>query len=104
MYAIIESGGKQYRVQEGETLRVEKLPAESGEKITFDKVLACQSDKGLQWGSPYLEGCRVEGKVLRQGRSKKITVFKYRPKKNYRRKKGHRQPFTEVRIESIQAE
>ncbi len=104
MYAIIESGGKQYRVSEGDTLRVEKLPVNQGEVVELDKVVACRSEEGFKTGRPYLKGCKVKARVLRQGRGKKIIVFKYKPKKNYRRKKGHRQPFTEVLIESISLE
>ncbi len=101
MYAIIETGGKQYRVCEGDIVRVEKLPAREGEQVELDKVVACKSEEGFQLGQPYLDGCSVKARVRRQGRGKKITVFKYRPKKNYRRKKGHRQPYTELKIESI---
>ncbi len=101
MYAIVESGGKQYRVGEGETLEVEKLSADEGEEVVFDKILAVDDGNGLQVGQPYVEGCQVKGKVLKQGRSRKLTVFKYKPKKRYRRKMGHRQPYTQVRIEKI---
>ncbi len=101
MYAIIETGGKQYRVEKGRSLRVEKLPGAEGETIIFDRVLLLGHDDGVQFGRPYLEGCTVHGKVLCQGRGKKIIVFKYRAKKNYRRKRGHRQPFTEVLVEKI---
>ncbi len=102
MYAIVETGGKQYRVSKGDRIRVEKIPAEEGEQVELDRILACKNDKGLELGNPYLEGCRVTAKVRRQGRGKKITVFKYKPKKNYRRKQGHRQPFTELVIEDIE--
>ena len=101
MYAVIKTGGKQYRVQEGEVLKLEKLPADVGETVEFDQVLALKNDDGLKVGAPYVEGARVQGKVLGQGKGKKITVFKYKPKKNYRKKQGHRQPFTSVRIEKI---
>ncbi len=102
MYAIIESGGKQYRVVEGDVLRLEKVNAGEGDTVFFDRVLAIKGENGLQVGNPYLEGIRVSGTVLRQGKGKKITVFKYKPKKNYRRKQGHRQPYSQVKIESIQ--
>lgn len=102
MYAIIETGGKQYRVEEGCSLRVEKLLAGEGETVVFDRVLFLSNAAGVQFGRPYLEDCAVHGKVLRQGRGKKIIVFKYKAKKNYRRKKGHRQPFTEVLVKKIE--
>ena len=102
MYAIIETGGKQYRVEEGKAIRVEKLPAEKGEEVVFDRVLLCSDGSETQVGGPYLEKCRVKGTVRQQGRGRKIVVFKYKPKKNYRRKKGHRQPFTEVLIKQIE--
>ncbi|MGE5544798.1 MAG: 50S ribosomal protein L21 [Bacillota bacterium] len=101
MYAVIKTGGKQYRVQEGEVLKLEKLAADTGETVEFDQVLAVKTDDGLKIGTPYVEGARVQGKVLGQGKAKKIVVFKYKPKKNYRKKQGHRQPFTSVRIEKI---
>lgn len=101
MYAVIKTGGKQYRVQEGEVLKLEKLAADTGETVEFDQVLAVKTDDGLKVGAPYVEGARVQGKVLGQGKAKKIIVFKYKPKKNYRKKQGHRQPFTSVRIEKI---
>ena len=102
MYAVIETGGKQYRVSEGDILELEKLPAEEGEKVEFNQVLMVKDENGTQVGTPYLEEGKVTGQVLRQGKGKKITVFKYKPKKNIRRKKGHRQPFSQVRIESIE--
>lgn len=101
MYAVIETGGKQYRVQEGDTLFVEKLDAEVGETISFDKVLILSKDGELQAGKPFVDGVKVEGSVLEQGKAKKIIVFKYKAKKNYRKKTGHRQPFTKVKIEKI---
>ncbi len=101
MYAIIETGGKQYRVVEGDIVEVEKLPPEKGNEVIFERVLVLKDAEGLKAGQPYLEGCQVEGRVLHQGRARKIIVFKYKPKKNYRRKRGHRQPFTRVRIEKI---
>jgi large subunit ribosomal protein L21 len=102
MYAIIETGGKQYRVSEGDVLRVEKLPADVGEIVELDKVLALSKEDGLQVGKPWLESSKVTAKVLQHGKGDKIIVFKYKPKKNYRRKQGHRQPFTEIQIEKIE--
>ncbi len=101
MYAIIETGGKQYRAEQGKVIRVEKLPAEKGESVTFDKILMLNDDAAVKIGNPYLEGCNVGGKVVSQGREKKIIVFKFKRKKNYSRKQGHRQPYTEVLINSI---
>lgn len=104
MYAIIETGGKQYRVQEGETLYIEKLLAEPDEMVTIDRVLAVGRDNGeLTVGQPVVSGAKVQLKVVRHGRGKKIIVFKYKAKKNYRRKKGHRQAFTAVLVEKIEA-
>lgn len=100
MHAIIETGGKQYRVTEGDIIFVEKLPVESEQAVTFDKVLAVVGDTST-FGAPYVEGAKVEGKVIKNGKSKKIYVFKFRPKKNYRRKTGHRQPYTKIQIEKI---
>lgn len=102
MYAIIETGGKQYRVEEGKSVRVEKLPAEKGEEVVFDRVLLYSDGRETEVGSPYLDRCRVKGKVTAQGRGRKIVVFKYKAKKNYRRKQGHRQPFTEVLVNQIE--
>lgn len=101
MYAIIETGGKQYRVQKGGLIRVEKLDAQEGEQVVLDKVLAVGSGEEFTVGTPYLEGARVTGRVQKQGKGEKIIVFKYKPKKNYRRKKGHRQLFTEILVEEI---
>lgn len=103
MYAIIETGGKQYRVREGDNLYVEKLPAEAGETIEVDRVLALVKDGEVKIGSPLVEGAKVILRVVRHGRGKKIIVFKYKAKKNYRRKKGHRQPFSQVTVEKIEA-
>ncbi|WP_213975452.1 50S ribosomal protein L21 [Tepidanaerobacter acetatoxydans] len=102
MYAVIETGGKQYRVSEGDIIQVEKLPADVGESIEIDKVMALSADNGLKVGKPWLENAKVTAKVLRQGKSDKIIVFKYKPKKNYRKRQGHRQPFTEIQIEKIE--
>lgn len=101
MYAVIETGGKQYKVGEGDIIDVEKLDAGEGEEIKFDRVLLLNNDGEIKVGTPILEGVIVSGKVLAQAKGKKIIVFKYKPKKNYRKKKGHRQPFTRVRIEGI---
>jgi len=103
LYAIIETGGKQYRVQEGDTLYVEKLPAGAGETVEVNKVLAVVKEGELKVGNPLVEGARVLVKVIRHGRGKKIIVFKYKAKKNYRRKQGHRQSFTQVTVEKIEA-
>jgi large subunit ribosomal protein L21 len=102
MYAIIETGGKQYCVREGDTLCVEKLAAEAGEEVVFDRVLLIGAEGGVKVGQPVVPGVRVVARVLNQGRGKKIIVFKYKPKKNYRRKQGHRQPYTRVLVEKIE--
>jgi large subunit ribosomal protein L21 len=102
MYAIIVTGGKQYRVSEGDTLYLEKLNAEPGDLVAIDRVLAVSDSEGLQIGKPIVEGVKVLLRVVRQGRGKKIIVFKYKAKKNYRRKKGHRQSFTQVVVEKIE--
>jgi large subunit ribosomal protein L21 len=103
MYAIIETGGKQYKVQAGDVIFVEKLSANEGDSITFDRVLAVSGDKGLNAGSPLLAGAAVTGKVEKHVKGEKIIVYKYKPKKNYHRKQGHRQPYTKVTIEAIKA-
>ena len=100
MYAIIETGGKQYTVEEGQTIRIEKLDVAVGETISFDKVLLVSGDD-MKVGQPILEGASVKGIVEEQGKAKKIIVFKYKPKKGYRKKHGHRRPYTAVKIESI---
>lgn len=102
MYALIETGGKQYRVEKDQVLSIEKLPNEEGESITFENVLLVNQDGEVKIGTPYVQGAKVTGKVVKHGRGKKIVVFKYKPKKNYKRKKGHRQPFTQVVIENIE--
>jgi large subunit ribosomal protein L21 len=101
VFAIVETGGKQYKVSKGTVLRVEKLDAAVGDEVVFDRVLAVDMDGDFKVGKPYLPGVQVKAKVLDQGKSKKILVFKYKPKKNYRRRKGHRQLFTEVIVEEI---
>lgn len=101
MYAIIEACGKQYKVVEGDTVFFEKLDTEEGKKVTFDKVILVSDDKKVQVGNPYVKGIKVEGKVVSHGKAKKILVFKYKAKKNYRRTQGHRQPYTKVEITNI---
>jgi ribosomal protein L21 len=103
MFAIIETGGKQYKVQEGDVIYIEKLDNNEGESVTFDRVLAVSGSAGFVAGTPVVSGAKVTGKVEKQGRGQKIVVYKYKPKKNYRRKQGHRQPYTKVTIEKIQA-
>ena len=102
MYAIIKTGGKQYRVQEGDKIFVEKLTNDVDSEVVFDQVLAVVNDGDFKVGSPVVEGAKVTGKVLEQGKEKKILVFKYKAKSDYRRRQGHRQPFTKVVIEKIE--
>ena len=101
MYAIIESCGKQYKVAEGDVVFFEKLDAEEGKKVTFDNVILVSDDGKVQVGNPYVNGVKVEGKVVSHGKAKKIIVFKMKAKKNERTKQGHRQPYTKVEITSI---
>jgi large subunit ribosomal protein L21 len=101
MYAIIETGGKQYRVQEGDVIRVEKIEIADGETVKFDKVLLVADEGKLNVGKPYVDGAVVEALVENQGKAKKIIIFKYKAKKDYRKKQGHRQPYTQVKIEKI---
>ncbi|MEI8254496.1 MAG: 50S ribosomal protein L21 [Deltaproteobacteria bacterium] len=101
MYAVIQTGGKQYRVEPGDHLRVEKLPGDKGAKLTFDKVLLVGGDT-TRVGKPFLAGVTVKAEIVVQDRAKKIIVFKFRKRKNYRRKQGHRQPFTELHITGIE--
>ena len=102
MYAIIESCGKQYKVAEGDVVFFEKLDVEEGKKVTFENVILVSEEDGkVQIGNPYVKGIKVEGKVVSHGKAKKILVFKYKAKKNYRRKQGHRQPYTKVEITGI---
>lgn len=103
MYAIIATGGKQYKVSEGDVIYVEKLEGEADSAVKFDSVLALSSDGKLSVGKPVVEGASVEGKILSQGKEKKVIIFKYKPKKDYRKKQGHRQPFTKVEIQKINA-
>ncbi len=101
MFAVVETGGKQYKVNEGDVIFVEKLNVEEGEKVVFDKILAVGTDDGLRVGKPYVEGAAVTASVVKNGKGKKIYVMTYKPKKNEKRKIGHRQPYTKVQIESI---
>ena len=103
MHAIIETGGKQYKVCEGEALFIEKLNAEAGDSITFDKVLAVLDGDNATFGAPYVDGAKVEASVVKNGKNKKVIVFKMKPKKGYRRHQGHRQPYTKVEITKIMA-
>lgn len=103
MYAIIETGGKQYKVQEGDVLYIEKLELNEGDSVTFDRVLAVSKGEGLVTGAPVVAGASVTATVDKHGRGQKIVVYKYKAKKNYRRKQGHRQPYTKVTIGKIQA-
>lgn len=101
MYAVVKSGGKQYKIQEGEIFRVEKLPGEVGAEITFDDVLMVSDGETVQVGTPLLANVTVKGTVVEQGQAKKILVFKYKRRKRYRRKQGHRQQYTAVKVDSI---
>lgn len=104
MYAIIETGGKQYRVNEGDILTVEKLAVEDGSKIELDKVLLLSKDGEVQVGAPYIEGVKVFGEVVESGKGKKVIIYKYKSKKDYRKKQGHRQPYTMIKITSLTGE
>ena len=103
MYAVLSTGGKQYRVQEGDVLFVEKLNAEVDSTVELTEVLAVAKDGEIKVGAPVVEGAKVVAKVLAQGKAKKVVVFKYKRKKDYRRKNGHRQPYTKIVIEKIEA-
>lgn len=103
MYAIVKTGGKQYKVAQGDVLFVEKLEANEGDLVTLDQVLAVAGENGLTVGAPVVEGATVTAKVVAQGKAKKVIVYKYKAKKDYRRKQGHRQPYTKLVIESINA-
>src|SRR5690554_5652143 len=103
MYAIVKTGGKQYKVAVGDVVRVELLDAEQGHEIQFDDVLAISNDEGFKAGNPFIDGAKVKATVLGHGKGKKLVVFKYKPKKDYRKKQGHRQPFTEIEITAIEA-
>ncbi|MBB5335991.1 50S ribosomal protein L21 [Pectinatus brassicae] len=103
MYAIFKTGGKQYRVSEGDTVIVEKLAVEEGATVTFDEVLTVVNDADVKIGTPVVEGAKITAKVEKQDKAKKILIFKYKAKSNYRRRQGHRQPFTKITIEKIEA-
>ena len=103
MYAVIETGGKQYKVEAGDVLYIEKLAVEENADVTFDKVVAVGAEDGIKVGTPYVEGATVRAKALKNGKAKKVTVFTYKPKKNEKRKMGHRQPYTKVEISEINA-
>ena len=103
MYAVVATGGKQYRVQEGDTLRIEKIPGEVGAKVAFDRVLMVSDGDDVKIGQPVLENAVVNGTIVEQGKGRKILVFKYKRRKRYRRKQGHRQLFTAVKIGTIEA-
>jgi large subunit ribosomal protein L21 len=101
MYAVVNTGGKQYKVQKGETLRIEKIPGEVGTQVTFDKVLMVADGENVRLGRPLLEKAAVLASIVEQDKAKKIIVFKYKRRKRYRRKQGHRQPYTAIRIDGI---
>ena len=101
MYAIVDSGGKQYKVKEGDILKVEKLAGEVGDTVSFDKILMFSDDEDVNIGTPLLKDVTINGHIVEQGKAKKIIVFKYKRRKRYRRKQGHRQLFTAVKIDSI---
>ncbi len=101
MYAIIETGGKQYKVAEGDVIKVEKLAVEQGQEYSFDKVLVVAKDSDVTVGAPYVSGAKVSASVLGEGKAKKVIVYKYKSKKGFHKKKGHRQPFTELQIKAI---
>ena len=101
MYAVVGSGGKQYRIQEGETFRIEKIPGDVGTDVAFDKVLMFSDGENVKIGQPVLDDVAVQGHIVEQGKARKIIVFKYKKRKRYRRKQGHRQQFTAVRIDRI---
>src|SRR5262245_22753547 len=101
MYAVIETGGKQYRVQPGDTVVVEKLPGKAGDAIEFDQVLLLSDDENVAVGRPLVEGARVTGQITEQGRDAKVIVYKFKRRKNYRKKNGHRQAYTSVKIDQV---
>ena len=103
MYAIVETGGKRYKTQPGEVLRVEKLPGNVGDPVAFDKVLMLGTEDEVRVGSPLVDGARVTGRIINQDKGRKIVVFKFKRRKRYRLKKGHRQLFTAVQIDAIEA-
>lgn len=103
MYAIIETGGKQYKVCQGDVIYVEKIAANDGDEVVFDKVLAVGEGEQITVGTPVVEGAAVNGKIIKTGKGKKIIIYKMKPKKGYRKKQGHRQPYTKVEITGINA-
>lgn len=103
MYAVVQTGGKQYKVEKGETLRIEKIPGEVGSRVTFDKVLLVADGESIKVGQPVLENAAVSASIIEQDKARKILVFKYKRRKRYRRKQGHRQPYTAIRIDGIDA-
>jgi large subunit ribosomal protein L21 len=103
MYAVIKAGGKQYRVEQGDTLAIERIEGDTGAQVAFDEVLLVGDEGATYIGRPVLQGAKVTGTIVEQGRAKKVVVFKFRRRKNYKRKKGHRQYFTRIRIDAIAA-
>jgi len=103
MYAVVSSGGKQYKVHEGEILRVEKISGNIGDKVSFDKILMYSDGENVRIGRPVLDDVTVRGQIVEHGKNKKIIVFKYKRRKRYRRKQGHRQQYTAIKIENIEA-
>ena len=101
MYAVIQTGGKQYKVSPGEMVKVEKLQGKAGDPVTFEKVLMTSDGENINVGAPYLSETKVQGRIARQGRDRKILVFKYKRRKDYRKKQGHRQSFTLVKVDDI---
>lgn len=102
MFAVIRTGGKQYLVSPGQKIKIEKIEKEEGKEVIFDQVLLVEKSRKLEIGQPLVKGAKVKGKVIKQGRAKKVIIFKYKPKKRYKVKKGHRQPYTEVEILKIE--
>jgi large subunit ribosomal protein L21 len=103
MYAVVSAGGKQYKVQKGETLRIEKIPGEVGSKVVFDQVLMLADGENIRVGQPVIAKAAVQASIVEQNKAKKILIFKYKRRKRYRRKQGHRQPYTAIRIDGIEA-
>ena len=103
MYAVVETGGKQYRVQEGDTILVEKLDVAVGEKFVFERVLMISDGETIKVGTPIVDSCNVYGTVVEHGKGEKLVIFKYKAKKDYRKKQGHRQPYTMIKIEKVSA-
>jgi large subunit ribosomal protein L21 len=103
MYAVVSTGGKQYKVQKGETLRIEKIAGEIGSKVIFEKVLMVADGENIRVGQPMVENATVQASIIEQDKARKILVFKYKRRKRYRRKQGHRQPYTAIRIDGIEA-